>query len=822
MTCRVMPLKTHPFVVPDGRSSQRKTRRLSPLLVVILLAGASFCMSSDWSGGNIRSASAKPVYNQWYVAPNGTSGGSGTIDNPWNLQTALDHPASVHPGDTIWLRGGTYGTGGSTYYQCELAGTQEGPITLRQYPGERAIVNGGIEAHGPWVTFWGFEITNTSTDRSVPREGRPNGLSLQDRGQKVINMNIHDTGHPGISFWSPVGDGGEIYGTLIWHNGLYENGSLIKGSAIYAQNQNGTRYIDDNIMFRNFTTGGKAYTEGAYADGFNFDGNASFDNGEWNLFGSTMTTPMQRLRVIDNYTYRRPGDSIENVQFGYYSNTNNDAVFQNNYFVAGTDRATLYLKNWRTLTMSGNTLVSRSQVLSHVDRPSGATVTWNDNDYFTSNASPFELGGSELNFNNWRSQTGYDADSNYSTSQPTGVRVFVRPNRYEPGRANIVVYNWDLNPTVQVDVSDVLPVGTQYQVMDAQNFNGSPVASGTYSGGALTLPMNLTTVAPYIGTVTHRPPASHTAPEFAVFVLLPTSGAPVTPLPTSTATPPPPATATRTSTTLPANTATRTFTTLPANTATRTRTRTPAPIPTESATATHPPENTSTRTSTPIPTATLGTTGTPAPEATSTRTFTHVPTYTPPVRPSSTSTRTATPCGIDFSDVHPADYFYAAVETLYCMGAISGYSDNTFRPYNTTTRGQLCKIIVLAEEWNTNTSGGPHFTDVPPSNLFYEYIETAFNHDIIAGYTDGTFRWGNNITRGQLAKIVVEAEGWPTNTSGGPHFTDVPPNHPFYEYIETAYNHEVISGYTDGTFRPGGAANRGQIAKIVYNALSAH
>jgi hypothetical protein len=170
--------------------------------------------------------------------------------------------------------------------------------------------------------------------------------------------------------------------------------------------------------------------------------------------------------------------------------------------------------------------------------------------------------------------------------------------------------------------------------------------------------------------------------------------------------------------------------------------------------------------------------------------------------------------------VQPTDYFYEPVRYLLCAGAISGYSDNTFRPYNNTTRGQLSKIVVLAEGFPIDTTGGPHFTDVPTDNPFYDYIETAYNHLVISGYSDGTFRWGNNVTRGQLSKIVVSAEGWDTDATGGPHFSDVPVSDPFYTYIETAYNHGVISGYSDGTFRPGNNATRGQISKIVYNAVT--
>ena len=61
---------------------------------------------------------------------------------------------------------------------------------------------------------------------------------------------------------------------------------------------------------------------------------------------------------------------------------------------------------------------------------------------------------------------------------------------------------------------------------------------------------------------------------------------------------------------------------------------------------------------------------------------------------------------------------------------------------------------------------------------------------------------------------------WPIDTTGAPHFSDVPANNTFYTFIETAYNRQIISGYADGTFRWGSNATRGQIAKIVYNAVT--
>ncbi len=177
------------------------------------------------------------------------------------------------------------------------------------------------------------------------------------------------------------------------------------------------------------------------------------------------------------------------------------------------------------------------------------------------------------------------------------------------------------------------------------------------------------------------------------------------------------------------------------------------------------------------------------------------------------------PCDLSFSDVQPADYFYTPVQYLACHGVISGYNDGTFRPYNQTTRAQLAKIIVGGEGWSVNTTGGPHFNDVGVGSTFYPFVETAFNHGIISGYNDGSFRPSNPVTRGQLSKIIVGAQGWAVNTTGAPHFVDLGPDSIFYPAIETAFNHGIISGYSDSTFRPGNPATRGQIAKIVYLAL---
>src|ERR1700686_5223355 len=78
----------------------------------------------------------------FYVSPTASGSGTGSFTNPWQLQTALNQPSGVNPGDTIWLRGGTY-TG---IYTGRLNGTSSAPIVVRGYAGEWSKIDGGNSA----------------------------------------------------------------------------------------------------------------------------------------------------------------------------------------------------------------------------------------------------------------------------------------------------------------------------------------------------------------------------------------------------------------------------------------------------------------------------------------------------------------------------------------------------------------------------------------------------------------------------------------------------------------------------------------------------
>src|SRR5438132_5957155 len=104
-----------------------------------------------------------------------------------------------------------------------------------------------------------------------------------------------------------------------------------------------------------------------------------------------------------------------------------------------------------------------------------------------------------------------------SGTKPTQPLVFVRPNAYEPGRANVIIYNWSGQPSVSVDLSSVLSVGRRSEVRNVQDLSGAPLVSGTFGGGTISFPIAGITPPTTVGLTSS--PAPVTVPDFNVFLV---------------------------------------------------------------------------------------------------------------------------------------------------------------------------------------------------------------------------------------------------------------------------------------------------------------
>lgn len=118
------------------------------------------------------------------------------------------------------------------------------------------------------------------------------------------------------------------------------------------------------------------------------------------------------------------------------------------------------------------------------------------------------------------------------------------------------------------------------------------------------------------------------------------------------------------------------------------------------------------------------------------------------------------------------------------------------------------------------TDASTSFKDVPSTHNFYNDVTNLSERSIIKGFEDGTFRPGENVTRGQVAKIIAGALGLDTKNVKNPGFKDIPTTHQYYGAIAALANAGIISGYEDGTFRPGEPVQRNHMAKIIAGAFN--
>jgi hypothetical protein len=468
----------------------------------------------------------------------------------------LGQPASVRPGDTIWLRGGRYTFPAGGNVLIGLRGTAAAPITVAQYPGERATLdirgaaqglfftNSPNPAGAAYVNFRNFEITDSDPNRAG---GRPVAVYVRLSDHlKFINLVVHDTG---IGFdLNTEATNTEVYGSLVYYA---DDASDPRGYAhgIYIMNTAGYKKAIDNITFSNSGFGIHAFphaTNSALLD-VSLIGNITFNAGS---LGSYPPAPDLLLGgdavalnplVDSNFTYKASVGGVWNQEIGYSSGCSSPTV-TNNYFV-GT---TVWTACTSALNLSGNTFY-------------GPTLSQPSYNGPTTALSAVSFPG-----------------NTFTTARPSGTRVFVRPNQYEAGRANVAVYNWDRQSFVDVSLAGIVPVGSVYEVRNAQDYFGAPVVSAVYGGGSVRLPMSGLSVASPVGLLAPLP----SGPEFNAFVILTLSGSPVpptpspSPSPTPTPTPTPiPATPSPTPTPVPPG---------PTPTATPRPTTTPTPAPTVS------------------------------------------------------------------------------------------------------------------------------------------------------------------------------------------------------------------------------------------------
>lgn len=169
----------------------------------------------------------------------------------------------------------------------------------------------------------------------------------------------------------------------------------------------------------------------------------------------------------------------------------------------------------------------------------------------------------------------------------------------------------------------------------------------------------------------------------------------------------------------------------------------------------------------------------------------------------------------------PAIIAAACLNTKDHYSYLIGYSDGTVRPNGRITRAEVATIffrLLTDDARQRNWSSENNFSDVSADKWYNNAVSTLCHMGVLGGYSDGTFRPNAPITRAEFAKIAVSF----AQTNGSAvysYFTDVKTTDWFAPYVTAAKDSGLIEGYSDGSFKPENRITRAEACAIVNRVL---
>lgn len=151
-----------------------------------------------------------------------------------------------------------------------------------------------------------------------------------------------------------------------------------------------------------------------------------------------------------------------------------------------------------------------------------------------------------------------------------------------------------------------------------------------------------------------------------------------------------------------------------------------------------------------------------------------------------------------------------AVKALMEKGIITGYTDGTFKPNDTISRAEACVVIALSmNPSEDDLSGAPasRFPDLAGFEWAAKYINYAVSKGVVNGYPDGTFRPDDNVTYNEMATMLILALGYKAADLSG----SWPAN-----FVNKAVELGIFTGIA---FNGNDAASRGHVALMDYRVV---
>ncbi|RXI96581.1 hypothetical protein DS745_23035 [Anaerobacillus alkaliphilus] len=162
--------------------------------------------------------------------------------------------------------------------------------------------------------------------------------------------------------------------------------------------------------------------------------------------------------------------------------------------------------------------------------------------------------------------------------------------------------------------------------------------------------------------------------------------------------------------------------------------------------------------------------------------------------------------------------FRSEILFLNKRGVIGGYPNGNFGPNENLKR--VDAILMIMRELDIPLSGAPNpnFKDVPTNHRGYLPIAKATQLGIISGDGKGSFHPDGLLTRGQMAKILVNA--FELKGEYRSNFNDVSKSHIFYDNIQVLAAHNITRGFPDGSFKPSQHITRAHFAAFMSRLLN--
>jgi hypothetical protein len=182
--------------------------------------------------------------------------------------------------------------------------------------------------------------------------------------------------------------------------------------------------------------------------------------------------------------------------------------------------------------------------------------------------------------------------------------------------------------------------------------------------------------------------------------------------------------------------------------------------------------------------------------------------------------------GIDFLDVPTNHLFYTEIGMLAARGVTVGCGSGNYCPNDAVLREQMAAFILRAKgEFNPPDPASQRFTDVPNTNVFYNFIDRLAVLGITVGCnppSNTMFCPSSAVTREQMSAFILRGLGeFSPPTPGSQRFTDVPSTNVFYNFIDRMAVLNITLGCTPDhlMYCPGDPVTRAQMAAFLVRAF---